>query len=77
MKNPAYFRRRQRSAVFIGLLLFELILVLIQLWIFVSALEGILAGEMRMVVPGAVVSLICLGVNTWMLLGVRKVDRES
>jgi hypothetical protein len=76
MKSPPYYRRRQRSAVFVGLLLFELVLVLLQLWLFVSALEGTLAGELRMVVPGAIASLVCLGINTWMLVGVRKVDRE-
>jgi len=72
-----YFRRQQRSAVFVTLILFELVLVLLQLWLFVSALEGSLAGEMRMVVPGAIVSLVCLGVNTYMLVGLGKVDHES
>jgi len=75
MKPTAYFYRRQRSAVFIALLLFELVLVLLQLWLFVSALDGILASETRMVVPGAVVSLICLAINTWMLVGVGRMDR--
>lgn len=77
MKNPDYFRRRQRSTVFIALLLFELVLVLIQLWLFVSALEGTLGGETRMVVPGAIVSAVCLAINTWMLVGVRRIDREK
>jgi len=76
MKNPSYFRRRQRSPVFIALLLFELVLVILQLWLFVSALEGVLGGERVMVVPGAIVSIVCLAVNTWMLAGVRKVDRD-
>jgi len=77
MKNPDFFRRRQRSTIFIALLLFELVLVLIQLWLFVSALEGTLAGETRMVVPGAIVSAVCLAINTWMLVGVRRIDREK
>ncbi len=76
MKSPAYFRKRQRSAVFVGLLLFELVLILLQLWMFVSALEGIEAGKTTMVLPGAVVSLLCLGLNTWMLIGVEKTDHE-
>jgi len=76
VKNSAYFRRRQRSPVFIALLLFELVLVILQLWLFVSALEGALAGERRMIVPGAIVSIVCLAINTWMLVGVRRIDRE-
>ena len=76
MKRVEYLRRRQRSPVFLALLLFELILVLLQLWLFVSALEGILAGETGMVLPGALVSLVCLAINTWMLVGVNRVDRK-
>lgn len=76
MKPVRYYRRRQQSPIFVGLLLFELVLVLIQLWLFVSALEGILAGETGMVLPAALVSLVCLAVNTWMLVGVNKSDRN-
>ncbi|CAN5434607.1 hypothetical protein BH11ARM1_BH11ARM1_03380 [soil metagenome] len=77
MKSPAYLRRRQRSSVFVALLLFELILVLLQLWLFVSSLDGILAGEPGMAVPASIISLVCLMVNTWMLIGVEKADHES
>jgi hypothetical protein len=77
LKPASYFRDRQRSPVFIGLLLFELVLLLIQLWLFVSALEGILAGELGMVVPGAIVSLVCLAINTWMLIGINRMDRNK
>ena len=77
MKRPSFLRRRQRSSVFIALLLFELVLVLLQLWLFVSSLEGILAGETRMVVPGAIVSILCLVGCIWMLIGVNKTDRDS
>ena len=77
MKGPGYFRHQQRSSVFVALLLFELVLVLLQLWLFVSALEGILAGEPGMALPAAIVSAVCLAVNTWMLMGVEKTDHES
>ena len=43
MKSPAYYRKRQLSAVFVALLLFQLILILLQLWLFVSVLEGLLS----------------------------------
>ena len=76
MKPVSYYRDRQHSHIFIGLLLFQLVLLLLQLWLFVSALEGILAGELGMVVPAAVVSLVCLAVNSWMLVGVSRMDRK-
>ena len=77
MKPVRGFLHRQQSGVFIALLLFELVLVLLQLWLFVSALEGILAGEPGMAVPGAIVSFVCLAVNTWMLLGVNRMDQKQ
>lgn len=77
MKRPAYFRMRERSSVFVALLLFELVLILLQLWLFVATLEGILSGEPGMAVPAAIVSAVCLGVNTWMLMGVERADHES
>ena len=77
MKQPSYHRLRQRSSVFVALLLFQLVLVLLQLWLFVAVLEGILDGELGMAVPAALVSAVCLAVNTWMLRGVGKTDHES
>ncbi|MFI5385795.1 MAG: DUF6755 family protein [Fimbriimonadales bacterium] len=76
MKGPGYFRKRQRSPVFIGFLLFELVLILLQLYLFVSALEGLLAGEHAMLLPAAIISALCLGVNTWMLIGVNRTDHD-
>ena len=77
MKSPSYYRHRQRSSVFIALLLFELVLILLQLWLFVAALEGMLSGEAGMAVPAAIASMVCLAINTWMLMGVEKTDHGS
>jgi hypothetical protein len=77
MKDPTYFRKRQKSPLFVALLLFNLVLVILQLWLFVSALEGILAGETVMVIPAAFVSMFCLGINVWMLAGINRIERES
>jgi hypothetical protein len=76
LKRVEINRRRQRSEVFLALLFFEIVLVLLQLWLFVSALEGILAGEAGMAIPAAIVSLVCLAANTWMLIGVERSDRR-
>lgn len=77
MKTPGYFRRQQRSAVFNGLLLFNLVLIMLQLWLFVSVLENLIDGKPQMAIPAAVVSVVCLGVNVWMLLGVRRMENED
>ncbi|HRJ34183.1 MAG TPA: hypothetical protein PKY51_11585 [Fimbriimonadaceae bacterium] len=75
MRGPEYERRRQKSVVFVGLLLFALILFLIQLWLFVMVLENILAGKTGMVFQAAAASFVLLGVNFWMFAGVSRISK--
>lgn len=67
--------RRQRVGVIVSLLLFILILVMIQLWLFAMSLERILAGDAAVAVPAAIVSTVVFLVVLWMLRGVIAVDR--
>ncbi|HZH97752.1 MAG TPA: DUF6755 family protein [Fimbriimonadaceae bacterium] len=76
MRTPKQYRRHQRSAVFTALLLFNLVLVMLQLWLFVSVLENLLGGKTEMAIPAAVVSLVCLGVNWWMLAGIFRMEHD-
>lgn len=77
MRTPASLRRQQKSTVFVALLLFNLVLVLIQLWLFVSVLENMLAGDLQMAIPAALASVAILIVNVWMLRGVDKMESGS
>lgn len=77
MNNTPYLRRRQKAVVFVGLLLFELLLIFIQIWLFVMVLENLLAGRTAMVIPAAVASLVILAVNIWMMRGVMFLDRSK
>lgn len=72
--KPNLAQQRQRSAVFVALLLFNLVLVLLQLWLFVSVLEAVIHGRADMAIPAAVASVVLLAVNIWMLRGI---SRES
>jgi hypothetical protein len=67
-------RRIQKSSVLVVLLLFCLVLVLLQLWLFVSVLEGIVAGRTRMAVPALFGSLVIFAINVWMLRGVYRLE---
>lgn len=73
--SPSGHRRRQRSAIFAALLLFNLVLVLLQLWLFVGVLESLQAGRVTMAIPAAILSLVILGVNVWMLNGISRLTR--
>ncbi|GMV90205.1 MAG: hypothetical protein AMXMBFR81_31350 [Chthonomonas sp.] len=79
MKNRVHRERRsQKSTVFVALMLFQFVLVLLQLWLFVSVLEGQIGGGAKeMAVPGAAVSVAILAVNIWMLLGIRRMDASE
>ncbi len=73
--SPAGHRRRQRSAVLVALLMFNLVLVLLQLWLFVGVLESLQDGRVTMAIPAAILSFAILGVNIWMLRGVVKLTK--
>ena len=77
MRTPASLRRQQKSSVFVTLLMFNLVLVLIQLWLFVSVLENMLAGDLKMAIPAAIASVVILIVNIWMLRGIGKMESGS
>lgn len=72
MTPPGFERRRQKSVLFVALILFALILFLIQLWLFVMVFENLLAGKADMAIPAAIGSCILLGINFWMLRGVQQ-----
>ncbi len=75
MKLGSARKRRQQTVVLGMLLLLELVLVLIQLWLFVSTLEGALSGRPQMAIPAAIASVACLAINCWMLVGLYRLDR--
>lgn len=76
MKPSRDFRERQKSVIFVALLLFCILLVVLQLWLFVAVLENILAGHTAMDLPAAIASAVILIVNVWMLAGIYRMDRS-
>ncbi len=66
---------RQISAVFVTLQLFGMLLILLQLWAFVSVLEALVGGEGRQAGVFALVSVGLLGVNLWMLRAVTRLSK--
>jgi predicted Co/Zn/Cd cation transporter (cation efflux family) len=49
----------------------------IQLWLFVGALEGILDGRRFMPLPAFIVSAVIFGINIWMFLGMRRLEKQG
>ncbi len=69
-------RKTQKTIVLNTLTLFSLTLLIVQLWLFVGALEGLISGRSQMAVPAAIVSVILMLVNVWMLVGVLRMERQ-
>lgn len=74
MKTPLERRRAQRSSVLVGLQFFNLVLILLQLWLFVTILEGLLGGETGAAVTAAIASVGILVVNIWILTGIYRME---
>jgi uncharacterized membrane protein (DUF485 family) len=77
MKRQNLLRHRQQAVVFVSLLLFNLVLVLIQLWLFVTVLENLLGGHIAMALPAAFTSFVILALNIWMLRGIERIEDAS
>ncbi|MDR3690776.1 MAG: hypothetical protein P4L46_15470 [Fimbriimonas sp.] len=70
-------RHGQQAIIFVALLLFCLVLVTIQLWLFVGSLEAHLRGNRAMSIPAAIISATVFGLNAWMYFGVRRIERQD
>ncbi|MGE0000614.1 MAG: DUF6755 family protein [Fimbriimonadaceae bacterium] len=69
-------RRRQKSVVYTGLQAFQAVLLLLQLYLFVSTLETMLTGKFSTAIPSAAFSLVILSVNVWILAGINRVEGQ-
>lgn len=68
---------RQRSTVFVALLLFGMVLVVLQLWLFVSVLENAIHGEMPSSKVAAAISVGLFLVNVWMVRALSHLGRSD
>jgi len=72
MKGRPRFVRSQRMTIVNGVLVFVGIIAILQLWLLVATMNAYLGGDLAIVVPAALVSLACLGLNLGLL---RYLDR--
>jgi uncharacterized protein DUF6755 len=73
IKRP--FTREQRTTIVYGMQGFVLILVILQLWLLTATMNAYLGGDSTIVVPAAVVSLLCLLLNVGLLRYLGYLDR--
>lgn len=59
--------RRQRMTVVNGMFALVVVIVILQLWLLTSTVNGVLAGDFSIAWPAALASLACLGLNAGLL----------
>ena len=67
MAVPRSFTRAQRAVILGGMLGFVLTVVVLQLWLLTATMNAWLGGDATVVLPAALVSLVCLGLNLGLL----------
>ena len=70
------FSREQRLTMIYGILCVVLVIVMLQLWLLIATMNAYLGGDHSVIVPAALASLICLGLNGGLLWYVFRMDRQ-
>ena len=65
------FTREQRATIVSGSLVFVVLVVVLQLWLLTATMNAYLGGDRAIVIPAALASLACLGLNVGLLVYVR------
>lgn len=66
------FVRSQRMAIVNGILALVVVIVVLQLWLLTVTTNAYLGGDRTIVVPAALVSLVCFALNAGLLWFLRR-----
>lgn len=73
MKKP--FTHPERMTIVYGILCIVLIIVMLQLWLLMATMNAYLGGEQSVILPAALASLACLGLNAGLLWYLYKIEQ--
>jgi hypothetical protein len=73
MRKP--FTHEQRMTIVYGILCIVLIIVMLQLWLLMATMNAYLGGDQSVILPAALASLACLGLNAGLLWYLYKIER--
>ena len=71
----ARFSRGQRATIVSGILGIVLVIVIVQLWLLTATVNASLGGDVAIVLPAALASLVCLLLNAGLLWYLYALDR--
>jgi hypothetical protein len=61
------FSRQQKLTIVSGILAIVAVIVILQLWLLTATMNAFLAGQESVIIPAAVASVICFGLNMGLL----------
>lgn len=67
MSRRSRFVRSQRMTIVNGMLVFVVIVAVLQLWLLTASVNAYLGGDDTIVLPAALASLVCFGLNAGLL----------
>jgi flagellar biosynthesis/type III secretory pathway M-ring protein FliF/YscJ len=69
------FARKQRVTIISGIAAFQMIIVLLQLWLFTTTMETFLAGYQETALPAVLASAVCFALNVGLFSYLRSLER--
>jgi hypothetical protein len=73
--NPRLPQRQGHATIMYGILAIVMILVILQLWLLTATMHAWLGGDENVILPAALASLVCLGLNVGLLRFLNGLDR--
>jgi hypothetical protein len=70
------FTRSQRTTIIYGILCIVLVIVILQLWLLTATMTAFLGGDESVLLPAALVSLICFGLCFGLLRYLYRLDQR-
>lgn len=71
----ARFSRQQKGTIVSGILAIVATIVILQLWLLTATMNAFLAHDEVVIIPAAIASIVCLGLNAgllWYLYGLER-----
>ena len=70
------FSREQKTTIIYGILCIVVVIVILQLWILTATMNAYLGGDYSVILPAAIVSLLCFILNAGLLWYLYAIERK-
>jgi hypothetical protein len=70
------FSREQKTTIVYGILCIVLMIVILQLWLLTATMNAYLGGDYSVILPAAIVSLVCFLLNGGLLRYLFAMDKQ-